>query len=167
MSRQVTRYRHAFTSLLYFDNLSDDTTKATNCVRAQRRLRSAWASAQSDQSSLCAQWVAKGLRFLHADSEDSDQTGRMPRLISLRWAHSHFVVLSWGGSFHDETGNIIVKWSKAVLKPAGMHMIQGDHVLLNSFPSWSKKKYNKRLSHCQNIRSKTKMHKLMVFDRFW
>ena len=33
------------------------------------------------ESSLCAQWVAKGPRFLHADSEDSDQTGRMPRLV--------------------------------------------------------------------------------------
>ena len=33
------------------------------------------------ESLLCAQWVAKGPRFLHADSEDSDQTGRMPRLI--------------------------------------------------------------------------------------
>ena len=34
-------------------------------------------SAQSDQSSLCAQWVAKEPRFLHADSEDSDLTGWM------------------------------------------------------------------------------------------
>ena len=33
------------------------------------------------QISLCAQWVAMGPGFLHADSEDSDQTGRMPRLI--------------------------------------------------------------------------------------
>ena len=33
------------------------------------------------ESSLYAQWVAKDSRFLHADSEDSDQTGRMPRLI--------------------------------------------------------------------------------------
>ena len=33
------------------------------------------------KSSLCAQWVAKDPRFLHADSGDSDQTGRMPRLI--------------------------------------------------------------------------------------
>ena len=31
--------------------------------------------------SLCAQCVAKNPIFLHADSEDSDQTGRMPRLI--------------------------------------------------------------------------------------
>ena len=28
------------------------------------------------ESSLCAQWVAKDPNFLHADSEDSDQTGR-------------------------------------------------------------------------------------------
>ena len=29
----------------------------------------------------CTQWVAKDPIFLHADSEDFDQTGRMPRLI--------------------------------------------------------------------------------------
>ena len=28
------------------------------------------------ESSLCAPWVAKDPMFLHADSEDSDQTGR-------------------------------------------------------------------------------------------
>ena len=28
-----------------------------------------------------AHWVAKDPSFLYADSEDSDQTGRMPRLI--------------------------------------------------------------------------------------
>ena len=32
------------------------------------------------ESSLSALWVAKDRSFLHADSEDSDQTGRMPRL---------------------------------------------------------------------------------------
>ena len=31
--------------------------------------------------SLCAQWAANDPSFLHAESEDSDQTGRMPRLI--------------------------------------------------------------------------------------
>ena len=36
------------------------------------------------ESSLCAQWVAKGQNFLQADSEDSDQTGRMPSLSD--WA---------------------------------------------------------------------------------
>ena len=38
----------------------------------------------SDQSSL---HNAKDTSFLHADSEDSDQNGWMPRLICLRWAH--------------------------------------------------------------------------------
>ena len=33
------------------------------------------------EPSLCAQWVAKGPSFLYVDSEDSDQIGRMPRLI--------------------------------------------------------------------------------------
>ena len=33
------------------------------------------------ESSLCAQWVGKDPSFLHAESEDSDQTGRMSRLI--------------------------------------------------------------------------------------
>ena len=33
------------------------------------------------ESLLCAQWVAKGSVFLQADSEDSDQTRRMRRLI--------------------------------------------------------------------------------------
>ena len=75
-----------------------DVKPQHNQMCAQRRLRSAWASTQSDQSpaktlislgirpvcsesSLCAQWVAKDPRFLHADSEVSDQTGCMPRLI--------------------------------------------------------------------------------------
>ena len=75
-------------------------TKPTKWVCAQRRLRSAWASAQSDQSSLCAQWVAKDPSFLHTDSEDSDQTGRMTRLI---WVFAGrtltLLVLSRGGSY--------------------------------------------------------------------
>ena len=74
-------------------NLSRLMTKPAKWLCAQRRLRSDWASAQADQSrrcgirpgwsesSLCAQWVAKDPSFLRADSEDSDQTGRIPRLI--------------------------------------------------------------------------------------
>ena len=40
------------------------------------------ATTQPDQSLLCAQWVAKDPRFLHAGSEDSDQ---------IRWCTGHFV----------------------------------------------------------------------------
>ena len=35
-------------------------------------IRQVWS-----ESSLCAQWVAKDPKFLHADSKDSDQTGHM------------------------------------------------------------------------------------------
>ena len=55
-----------------------------------RRLRS--------KSSLCAQWVAKDPSFLHGDSEGSDQTGRMPRLIWVFAGRTfHFVgfVMRW------------------------------------------------------------------------
>ena len=51
------------------------------------------------ESSLCAQWVAKDPRFLHTDSEDSDQTV-LPRPI---WVFARrtliLLVLSWRGSF--------------------------------------------------------------------
>ena len=36
------------------------------------------------ESSLCSQWVAKDPSFLHADSEDSDQTVAKADL-SFRW----------------------------------------------------------------------------------
>ena len=66
-------------------------TKPTKWVCAQRRLRSAWASAQSDQSSLCAQWVAKDPSFLHADSKDWLDWADAQADLSLRWAHNHIV----------------------------------------------------------------------------
>ena len=55
------------------------------------------------ESSLCAQWVAKDQSFLHADNEDSDQTGRIwvfagrtatLLVLSCRgkiwWKHEHY-----------------------------------------------------------------------------
>ena len=63
-------------------DLSHNITKPTKWVCAQRRLRSAWASTQSDQSFRCQHeekaWV---FSYLISASEDSDQTGQMPRLI--------------------------------------------------------------------------------------
>ena len=44
------------------------------------------------ESLLCAQWVAKDPIFLHADSEDSDQTGQMHRLTWVFTGRTcHFV----------------------------------------------------------------------------
>ena len=52
------------------------------------------------ESSLCTQWAAKEPRFLHEDSEDSDQTERMSRLI---WVLARrtltLLVLSCRGSY--------------------------------------------------------------------
>ena len=56
-----------------------------NGMCAQRRLRSAWTSAQSDQSLRCPHEEAHW-----AHSEDPDQTGRMPMLICHRLAHRPF-----------------------------------------------------------------------------
>ena len=41
------------------------------------------------------QWVAKDPSFLHADSEDSDQTGQMPRLVWVLNGHTkcHAILL--------------------------------------------------------------------------
>ena len=72
-----------------------------NDLCAQRRLRSAWASASLIKSSLCAQWVAMNLSFLHVDSEDSDQTD-----LNLRWAHMSFCWFC-----HEAAHTISRKWA--------------------------------------------------------
>ena len=61
------------------------------------------------ESLLCTQWVAKDSSFLHADSEDSNQTGRMPRLIWVLAGHTAILlVLSCHSSFI-----IRHKWAKS------------------------------------------------------
>ena len=63
-----------------------------NDLCAQRRLRSAWASIQSDQSSLSI-WRNLGPLATHwAHNEDSDQTGRMPTLI---WVFAGCTSFCW------------------------------------------------------------------------
>ena len=50
------------------------------------------------ESSLCTQWLAEDPVFLHADSADSDQTGRMPRLIWVfAGSEDHFIgfIVRW------------------------------------------------------------------------
>ena len=67
------------------------------------------------ESSLCTLWVAKDSMFLHANSENSDQTGRMPMLI---WVFAGrtliLLVLSCPSSFNFLTcvGNVLLlDWS--------------------------------------------------------
>ena len=80
--------------------MSRDMTKPTKWGCAHRRLGIAWASAQSDQSSLSA-WRNLGSLATHwAHSEDSDQTGRMPRLIWVFAGRTAtLLVLSCRGSY--------------------------------------------------------------------
>ena len=61
-----------------------------NGMCAQQRLRSSWASTHSDQRlriHIKQTWVLSN--HLSAQ-QSSDQTGRMPRLICLCWAHMPF-----------------------------------------------------------------------------
>ena len=62
--------------------MSQRMTKPTNWhVRPAKTQISLGIRPFWSESLLCAKWVAKDPSFLHADSEDTDQTGRMPRLI--------------------------------------------------------------------------------------
>ena len=72
-------------------NMSRLMTKPIMWLCAQRRLRSAWASARSDQSSLSA-WRKLGSLATHwAHSEDWSDWADAQADLSLRWAQSHFV----------------------------------------------------------------------------
>ena len=67
------------------NELPRDKTNKMACAPSER---SAWASAQSDQSSLCAQWPAKDPSFLHADTEDWVDAQADLR---LHWSLHYFV----------------------------------------------------------------------------
>ena len=80
--------------------LSRLTTKPTKWpVRPAKTQISLGTRPVWPESSLCAQRIVKGPSYLRADSEDSEQIGRMPRLI---WVFAGrtviLLVLSWGGS---------------------------------------------------------------------
>ena len=55
---------------------TNKTTVRSANTQISLGIRPVWS-----ESLLCAHWVAKEPNFLPVDSEDSDQTGRMPRLI--------------------------------------------------------------------------------------
>ena len=66
-----------------FQNLFEPPRDKTNKMTVRpaktqisQGIRQVWS-----ESLLCVYWAAKDPSFLHADSEDSEQTARMPRLI--------------------------------------------------------------------------------------
>ena len=65
-------------------------TKPTEWQCAQRRLRSVWASAQSDQSLRCALLMGPKLSSCGQQRLWSDWADAQADL-KIRWAHSHFV----------------------------------------------------------------------------
>ena len=72
-----------------------------NGMCAQRRLRSAWASAQSDQSLRCAfSWLLRTQSFLVRTAKTQIRLGGCPGWSeSSLGAHAILLVLSWGGPF--------------------------------------------------------------------
>ena len=94
----------------------DKTNKVT--VRPAKTQISLGIRPVWSESSLCAQWVAMDPRFLHADSEDGDQTGRMPRLIWVFAEHTvTLLVLSCRGSFSlfYRLGQSVMEQSKGLV----------------------------------------------------
>ena len=113
-------------------NMSRDMTKPTKWVCTQRRLRSAWASAQADQSLHCRMkkpsvlsYPLSAQRRLWSDWADAQAD------LSLRWAHTHFVgfVMSWLVYFRQQQSSrskchllciaIDIKWLKICDKSRG------------------------------------------------
>ena len=97
-----------------------------NGMCAQQKSRSAWSSTLQSESSLSA-WRNLGSLATHwAHSEDSDQTGQMPRLIWVFVGRTVILlVLSWGGSnvmsVSTEFGHIVVEYCSVLAhssKPA-------------------------------------------------
>ena len=85
--------------------MSRSTTKLTKWhVRHAKIQISLGINPVWSKSSLCAQWEAKDARFLRAESEDSDQTGRMPRPIwvfARRTGHFVGFVVRWLSLYFD------------------------------------------------------------------
>ena len=100
-----------------------------NGMCAQWRLWLAWASAQSDQSSLSACRKLGSFATHWAHSEESDQTGRMPRLIWV-FAGRTFIllVLSWGGSII--ISYVLVYSMMQFLRSGGVSVQEGRNIRL-------------------------------------
>ena len=74
-------------------SLEKQMSRCTTKPQNDKCIHQVWS-----ESSLCAEWVAKDPMLLHANSEDSDQTGWTPRLIwvfARRTVHSVDFVVQW------------------------------------------------------------------------
>ena len=103
-------------------HLSHLMTKPTEWPVRPAKTQISLCSVRSE-SSLCAKWVADDPVCLHANSEDSDQTGRTPRLIwvfagrtghfvgfVMRWLKYHFDIISTAGDNRVEPRRSVPEW---------------------------------------------------------
>ena len=120
---------------LLFEPPHDKTNKMT--VRPAKTQISLGIRPILSESSLCAQWVAKGSSFLHADSEDSDQAWRMPMLIWVFAGRTSTLLgLSWGGSFFiiwsfGTVGLTILFGSSLFAQPGARRRVEMSHLPLS------------------------------------
>ena len=108
-----------FQFLSWYKPPHDKTKQNHPC--AHLRIRSHWASAQSDQSSLSPQWIAKDPRFLHADSKVSNQTewmliwvfaGRICDLFGFVMLWLIFQRMKWKICISDKIYNFFTTWDE-------------------------------------------------------
>ena len=94
-------------------DLSCLMTKPAKWLCTQRRLRSAWASAQSVQSLHYAFSGKLRIQPFFMRTAKTDQTGRMPRLIWVFTGRTATLLgLSWGGSFlHEKKQQVLYSLS--------------------------------------------------------
>ena len=91
-----------FTSVMFVLGITEPVIRPSTSERipsdmcAQRRFRSVWAFAQSDQNLHTGHILDnKDTKFLHAYNEDSNQTARMRRLIwAFDLAHMSEAIIS-------------------------------------------------------------------------
>ena len=68
------------------------TSEKTYILTCAPSVESDQSARSQCESSLCAFWIAKDAKFLHADNEDSDQTVRLRRLIRVLPEHTRQTV---------------------------------------------------------------------------
>ena len=86
-------YLFPYLNPLHWDLCRDMTKPTKMAVHPAKTQISLGIRLVWSESSLCAQWVAKDPRFLHADSEDSDQTGRIQSPRYITWHHTRSKVM--------------------------------------------------------------------------
>ena len=94
-SHELAHFEVSWLSLQYYMYTEDKRNATLTWAASWQNQRNDCAlNEDADQPghTLCAQWIAKVPSFLHADSDDTDQSGWMPTLIWVFAGHTcHFV----------------------------------------------------------------------------